>query len=45
MSRVRRDLVALGRILLGNPAWARLLTEDRLSEVDDYVKTHEETYH
>ncbi|HWS31679.1 MAG TPA: hypothetical protein VN408_02940 [Actinoplanes sp.] len=39
------DLVAAGRILLGNPAWARLPTEDRLSEVDDYVKAHEETYH
>ncbi|SDT50144.1 oxidoreductase [Actinoplanes derwentensis] len=39
------DLVALGRILLGNPDWARLLTENRLAEVRDFEKSHEDTYH
>ncbi|GAA1638629.1 12-oxophytodienoate reductase [Actinoplanes couchii] len=39
------DLVALGRILLGNPAWGRLLTEGRLSEVRDFEKSHEDVYH
>ncbi|MEU4420133.1 12-oxophytodienoate reductase [Actinoplanes sp. NPDC024001] len=38
------DLVALGRILLGNPAWARLAGAGRLDEIRDYTKAHEETY-
>ena len=38
------DLVALGRILLGNPSWATLATAGRLDEITDYVKEHEETY-
>jgi 2,4-dienoyl-CoA reductase-like NADH-dependent reductase (Old Yellow Enzyme family) len=38
------DLVAAGRILLGNPAWARLVTEGRLAEIRDYEKAHEDTY-
>jgi 2,4-dienoyl-CoA reductase-like NADH-dependent reductase (Old Yellow Enzyme family) len=38
------DLVALGRILLGNPAWVRLATSNRLTEIRDYDKSHEDTY-
>ncbi|MBW6434242.1 12-oxophytodienoate reductase [Actinoplanes hulinensis] len=38
------DLVAAGRILLGNPAWARLVTENRLTEIRDYDKSHEDVY-
>jgi 2,4-dienoyl-CoA reductase-like NADH-dependent reductase (Old Yellow Enzyme family) len=38
------DLVAAGRILLGNPAWARLVTEGRVTEIRDYEKAHEDTY-
>ena len=38
------DLVALGRALLGNPAWARLADEGRLGEIRDYDKSHEDTY-
>lgn len=38
------DLVALGRILLGNPSWARLLTEGNHAHIVDYTKSHEETY-
>jgi 2,4-dienoyl-CoA reductase-like NADH-dependent reductase (Old Yellow Enzyme family) len=39
------DLVAAGRILLGNPAWARLVTEGRLTEIRDYEKAHEDVYY
>ncbi|MCP2323673.1 2,4-dienoyl-CoA reductase-like NADH-dependent reductase (Old Yellow Enzyme family) [Hamadaea flava] len=38
------DLVALGRILLGNPAWATLAAAGRLGEINDYRKTDEDTY-
>ncbi|GGN70897.1 oxidoreductase [Actinoplanes lobatus] len=38
------DLVAVGRILLGNPAWARLVTENRLTEIRGYDKSHEDVY-
>jgi 2,4-dienoyl-CoA reductase-like NADH-dependent reductase (Old Yellow Enzyme family) len=38
------DLVALGRALLGNPAWVTLAAEGRLQEINDYQKTDEETY-
>jgi 2,4-dienoyl-CoA reductase-like NADH-dependent reductase (Old Yellow Enzyme family) len=38
------DLVALGRILLGNPAWVRLADEGRLDEIRDYDKSHEDAY-
>ncbi len=38
------DLVAAGRILLGNPSWARLLLEARHSEIRDYQKSHEDRY-
>jgi 2,4-dienoyl-CoA reductase-like NADH-dependent reductase (Old Yellow Enzyme family) len=38
------DLVALGRILLGNPAWATLVAEGRLGEIRDYRKSDEDTY-
>jgi 2,4-dienoyl-CoA reductase-like NADH-dependent reductase (Old Yellow Enzyme family) len=38
------DLVALGRILLGNPAWATLTAAGHLDKISDYVKAHEETY-
>jgi 2,4-dienoyl-CoA reductase-like NADH-dependent reductase (Old Yellow Enzyme family) len=39
------DLVALGRILLGNPAWVRLATEGKLDEIRDYRKTDEDIYY
>jgi 2,4-dienoyl-CoA reductase-like NADH-dependent reductase (Old Yellow Enzyme family) len=38
------DLVALGRILLGNPSWVHLATSGRLTEIHDYEKSHEDTY-
>jgi 2,4-dienoyl-CoA reductase-like NADH-dependent reductase (Old Yellow Enzyme family) len=38
------DLVALGRILLGNPAWARLAAEGRLAEIRDYRKADEDIF-
>ena len=38
------DLVALGRILLGNPAWATLAATGRIDEIHDYRKTDEDTY-
>lgn len=38
------DLVALGRILLGNPEWARLVREGRSHNIVDYAKDHEQTY-
>lgn len=39
------DLAALGRVLLGNPAWVRLAAAGRLDEIHDYDKAHEEFYH
>jgi 2,4-dienoyl-CoA reductase-like NADH-dependent reductase (Old Yellow Enzyme family) len=38
------DLVALGRILLGNPAWATLAAAGRVDEIRDYRKSDEDTY-
>ncbi|MEV0902123.1 12-oxophytodienoate reductase [Actinoplanes sp. NPDC049802] len=38
------DLVAVGRILLGNPAWAHLVTTGRHTEIRDYEKSHEDVY-
>ncbi|SBT40794.1 oxidoreductase [Micromonospora auratinigra] len=38
------DLVALGRILLGNPAWVTLAAAGRLDDIHDYRKADEETY-
>lgn len=38
------DLVALGRILLANPAWVTLAAAGRLDEINDYRKTDEDTY-
>jgi 2,4-dienoyl-CoA reductase-like NADH-dependent reductase (Old Yellow Enzyme family) len=38
------DLVALGRVLLGNPSWVRLVGQGRIDEIRDYHKTDEETY-
>ncbi len=38
------DLVALGRVLLGNPAWATLAAAGRLDEIRDYRKSDEDTY-
>jgi 2,4-dienoyl-CoA reductase-like NADH-dependent reductase (Old Yellow Enzyme family) len=38
------DLVALGRALLGNPAWVRLVAENRLTDIHDYDKSHEDAY-
>jgi 2,4-dienoyl-CoA reductase-like NADH-dependent reductase (Old Yellow Enzyme family) len=38
------DLVAVGRILLGNPAWARLAAEGRLAEIRDYRKADEDIF-
>ncbi|RLK12441.1 2,4-dienoyl-CoA reductase-like NADH-dependent reductase (Old Yellow Enzyme family) [Micromonospora sp. M71_S20] len=38
------DLVALGRILLGNPAWVTLAAAGRLDEIHNYRKADEDTY-
>ncbi len=38
------DLVALGRILLGNPAWVTHAAAGRLDEIRDYRKSDEDTY-
>jgi 2,4-dienoyl-CoA reductase-like NADH-dependent reductase (Old Yellow Enzyme family) len=38
------DLVALGRILLRNPAWVTLAAAGRLDDIHDYRKTDEDTY-
>ncbi|MEU4218479.1 hypothetical protein [Actinoplanes sp. NPDC026623] len=38
------ELVALGRILLGNPAWVTLAATGRLDEIHDYRKADEDTY-
>ncbi|XVU21860.1 12-oxophytodienoate reductase [Actinoplanes sp. CA-054009] len=38
------DLIALGRVLLGNPAWVRLAGEGRLAEINDYRKADEDRY-
>jgi 2,4-dienoyl-CoA reductase-like NADH-dependent reductase (Old Yellow Enzyme family) len=38
------DLVALGRILLGNPAWVTLAAAGRFDEIRDYRKSDEDTY-
>ncbi len=38
------DLVALGRVLLGNPAWVRLAAAGRLDEIRDYRKEDEDVY-
>ncbi|MFC7528408.1 12-oxophytodienoate reductase [Actinoplanes sp. GCM10030250] len=38
------DLVAIGRILLGNPGWVRHALADRLGEVRDYRKADEDIY-
>ena len=39
------DLVALGRILLGNPAWVTLAAAGRFDEIRDYRKSDEDTYY
>lgn len=38
------DLVAVGRALLGNPDWVRLVETGRSAEVVDYHKDHEQNY-
>jgi 2,4-dienoyl-CoA reductase-like NADH-dependent reductase (Old Yellow Enzyme family) len=38
------DLIALGRVLLGNPAWVRLAEEGRQAEINDYRKADEDRY-
>ncbi|ADL47211.1 12-oxophytodienoate reductase [Micromonospora aurantiaca (nom. illeg.)] len=38
------DLVALGRALLGNPAWVTHAAAGRLGEIVDYRKAHEDVY-
>ncbi|MGW5016341.1 hypothetical protein ACWEOR_30440 [Micromonospora chalcea] len=38
------DLVALGRALLGNPAWVTHAAAGRLDEIVDYRKAHEDVY-
>ena len=38
------DVVALGRVLLGNPAWATLAAAGRLEEIREYRKEHEDEY-
>ncbi|GAB3836353.1 NADH:flavin oxidoreductase [Micromonospora andamanensis] len=39
------DLVALGRILLGNPDWVTNAAEGRLDDIVEYRKSHEDTYY
>jgi 2,4-dienoyl-CoA reductase-like NADH-dependent reductase (Old Yellow Enzyme family) len=39
------DLVALGRVLLGNPAWVTHAAAGRLAEIRDYRKSDEDTYY
>jgi len=39
------DLVSLGRILLGNPAWVTLAAAGRLDEIHDYRKSDEDIYY
>jgi 2,4-dienoyl-CoA reductase-like NADH-dependent reductase (Old Yellow Enzyme family) len=39
------DLVALGRILLGNPAWVRLTAEGRTGAIRGYRKADEAVYY
>ncbi|WP_250035246.1 oxidoreductase [Paractinoplanes maris] len=43
-ARGEYDLMALGRVLLGNPAWVRLAEAGRLDEIRDYDKADEEHY-
>jgi 2,4-dienoyl-CoA reductase-like NADH-dependent reductase (Old Yellow Enzyme family) len=38
------DLAALGRILLGNPAWVSHAAAGRLDAISDYRKEHEQVY-
>lgn len=38
------DLVALGRVLLGNPDWVRQVAEGRADQLVAYDKAHESTY-
>ncbi|MEV0158183.1 12-oxophytodienoate reductase [Micromonospora sp. NPDC050686] len=38
------DLVALGRALLGNPAWVTHAGAGRLAGIEDYRKAHEDVY-
>ena len=38
------DLVALGRVLLGNPDWVRQVADGRSDQVIAYDKSHEATY-
>ncbi|MEU8003519.1 12-oxophytodienoate reductase [Catellatospora sp. NPDC049111] len=38
------DLVALGRILLGNPHWVTLAAGGRIEGIEDYRKEHEHTF-
>ncbi|MEV0001898.1 12-oxophytodienoate reductase [Micromonospora sp. NPDC050980] len=38
------DLVALGRALLGNPAWVTHAANGRVAELVDYRKAHEDLY-
>ncbi|MEU4692538.1 12-oxophytodienoate reductase [Actinoplanes sp. NPDC023714] len=38
------DLVAVGRILLANPSWARLALAGRFEEIRSYEKAHEDVY-
>lgn len=38
------DLVAVGRALLGNPAWVDLIETGRIADVVDYTKAHERHY-
>jgi 2,4-dienoyl-CoA reductase-like NADH-dependent reductase (Old Yellow Enzyme family) len=39
------DLVALGRILLANPAWVTNAADGNLDTIVDYRKEHEDSYH
>lgn len=38
------DLIAVGRVLLGNPEWVRLVEARRVADIIDYTKEHEHHY-
>ncbi|GAB2575142.1 12-oxophytodienoate reductase [Paractinoplanes abujensis] len=43
-ARGEYDLIGLGRVLLGNPAWVTLAAAGRHADMNDYYKTDEERY-
>ena len=43
-ARGEYDLIAIGRALLGNPAWVTLAEAGRTDEINDYQKSDEDRY-